>query len=679
MDRRRFVGTACAGAVGALGVTLAGLAVPDVAHGAAPRGAAPLIDTPLANAGAAGVAPVFSRAPLAKVPYASLPPGAVRPAGWLHEQLRIMADGMTGHLDEVYPNVGKDNGWLGGDGDSWERGPYWLDGLVPLAHILGDEKLIAKAKPWIEHTLTTQRADGYFGPEDRPNGTDAGGVQRGNEGDWWPRMVMLKVLQSHYEATGDARVIPFMTRYFHYQLATLPAKPLAHWTYWAKSRGGENLASIYWLYDRTGDAALLELAKTIAEQTSDWTGGFLHRQPPSIHGVNVAMGVKQPAVAYLQTHDPKQLQAVERGLAYLREEHGQVQGMFSGDEPLHGTNPIQGTELCTVVELMFSLETLVRITGRVDYADHLERVAYNALPAQVADDYWTRQYYQQPNQVVVRKGGEQFVQQQEGTASLVGLVTGYPCCTVNMHQGWPKFVQQLWLASADGGIAAMTYGPCAVTMQLGGATVSIEEATEYPFDETIRFTVRTSRVAEFPLHLRVPGWANGATLRVNGVAATSPAAGKVAVLRRAWRDGDVVELRLPAVVKRNTWHSDLAGIERGPLVYALRMEEEWRKTGEQFGTPIYEVHSTSAWNYGLAADAIEIEKTGAVPSKPWRPEAAPIRLVARARKIPGWDANYGVYGMLPYSPAQSSEPVEKIVLVPYGCTTLRISEFPKLA
>ena len=122
-------------------------------------------------------------------------------------------------------------------------------------------------------------------------------------------MVVLKVLQLHYEATGDARVIPFMTKYFRYQLDELPQTPLSHWTMWAKSRGGENLASVFWLYNRTGESFLLELAEIIAAQTLDWTGAFLHNWPDRSHApthvVNVAMGVKQPALRYLQTGDSR--------------------------------------------------------------------------------------------------------------------------------------------------------------------------------------------------------------------------------------------------------------------------------------------------------------------------------------------------------------------------------------
>ena len=230
----------------------------------------------------------------------------------------------------------------------------------------------------------------------------------------------------------------------------------------------------------------------IHKQTFNWTDIFLNQdhlsRQLSLHCVNLAQGFKEPVVYYQQNQDPKQICAVKKAVKDIHNTIGLPTGLWGGDELLRFGEPTTGSELCTAVEMMFSLEEMLEITGDVQWADYLERVAYNALPTQVTDDYSARQYYQQTNQVAVTREWRNFSTPHDDTDILFGELTGYPCCTSNLHQGWPKLVQNLWYATADNGIAALVYAPSSVKAKVAnGVTVQVEEETAYPFDETLHF------------------------------------------------------------------------------------------------------------------------------------------------------------------------------------------------
>jgi DUF1680 family protein len=641
---------------------------------------------------------VYSRAPLRQNPYIELPLGAIKPEGWLKEMLIRQKNGATGNLDRLYPAVmGKRNGWLGGDGDQWERGPYWIDGLLPLAYILNDKELIVKVKPWIEWTLKSQQADGYFGPA--KDYSPEPGIQRDNSHDWWPKIVMLKVLKQYYSATGDPRVIKLLRNYFRYQLKELPAHPLDHWSFWARYRAGDNLMVVYWLYNITGDKFLLELADLLHKQTFDFTGSFLNTdllaRNGSIHGVNLAEGMKEPIIYYQHHTDKKYLEATEKSYADLRKYDQMANGMFGGDESLHGNNPTQGSELCTAVELMFTLEKTLEITGDVSYADHLEKIAFNALPAQVDENLTDRQYFQQANQVMVTQADRNFDINHSGTDLCYGLLTGYACCTSNMHQGWPKFTQNLWYATADKGIAALVYSPSEVKVSVAnGVAASVKEETNYPFGGSIIFTVSTNSKSPvaFPFHLRIPQWCKKATIKVNGKVEQTPDGNQVVKITRAWKTGDVLELELPMHIQQNRWYENSVSVERGPLVYALKIGQDFKKVKNEkdtinYGSSFYEVKPTTPWNFGLINtpkdkldEQFKVTDTKNISDYPWTLDAAPIVIKTTGRQIPSWHLYNDMAGPLPYSIIYNEnvpkQPDQEITLIPYGCTKLRISQFP---
>jgi DUF1680 family protein len=627
----------------------------------------------------------WNRPPLSPNALAPLPLGSVKPRGWLRRQLQIQADGLTGHLDEFWPDVGPNSGWLGGTGESWERGPYYLDGLVPLAFLLEDERLIAKAKKWVDWTLEHQQADGRIGAE---LGKGKYATARQESDTWWPNMIMLKVLLQYQEATNDPRVIPVMEKYLDYQMKLLDQQPLKEW---AEHRWADEVLSIIWLYNRTGNPGLLDLARKLHAQSYDWKAHFADfkyqqkvtkaQENLHSHGVNNAMAIKTSAVWSQISGDESDRTAVHQLLSELDRYHGQANGIFSCDEHYAGLDPSQGTELCAVVEAMFSLEQTFAILGEPMLADRLEKITFNALPATFKKDMWAHQYDQQVNQVMCSVAPRAWTSNGPDSNTF-GLEPNFGCCTANMHQGWPKFAASLWMATHESGLAAVAYAPSRVDARVrGDVEVAILEDTDYPFRDTVRLTVYPASPVRFRLQVRIPAWAQGATVTVQGTQEANVMPGSFHILEREWKYGDVVELRFPMALRATGHYRGGVAVNRGPLVFSLLMGEEWKQIKGEPPHADWEVYPTTPWNYGLVIDPGNPDrfltvKERQVGEMPFSPDGAPVRLIAKGRRIPEWKLVAGSAGPLPPSPVRTQEPEKTLTLIPYGCTNLRVTVFP---
>jgi DUF1680 family protein len=640
-------------------------------------------------------------------PYSEIPLGSIKPTGWLKDQLQIMREGSTGHLDEVHAKLKNDNGWLGGKGDGWEETPYWLDGAVPLAYLIDDNSLKEKVLQYIKWTLDNQRPSGYFGPitkDEREKGIKITAESCAAGEDWWPKMVMLKVLQQYYEATNDQRVLPFMTKYFHYQLSALKSCPLGKWTEWATSRGTDNEMIAQWLYSKTQDRSLLELSSLIESQAFEWSTWLGNRDWAMNaaanqteenwmrrHAVNIGMGLKAPVINYQRTKDEKYLKAIKTGWNDLMTLHGLPMGIYSGDEDLHGNDPTQGVELCAIVEAMFSLEKIIAITGDLQFMDALERMTFNALPTQTTDDYNNKQYFQIANQVQVTRGVFDFsLPFDRGMNNVFGLRSGYTCCTANMHQGWTKFATHLWYATENNGVAAIEYSPNVLTIKVGKEKTEaiISEITNYPFDDVINFEISIKKATAFPIQLRIPGWCKEGSVQLNGQNYKTAKGGSILTIERTWSDKDKLMLKLPMEVSTSNWAKNSRAIERGPLVYALKLGERWEKGTQEKEGDYFSVYPTEEWNYGLVEEVIKNPKENiqvrirSMPEKfVWNQQSAPIEITALAKKIPNWKIVDGV-ARQPVTDRNGiykgdvDPEIHKILLIPYGFTKVRIVAFP---
>lgn len=654
---------------------------------------------------------ISNRAPLKPSQFIGLPVGSVEPRGWVREFLRRQREGLTGHLGEISAWLQKeDNAWLSKDGKGkygWEELPYWLKGYIELAYIFNDPKMLAEVRIWIEGTLASQRANGDFGPDQR----------FANDGtrDYWANMIMLFCLQSYYEHANDPRVLDLMTKYFKYQLTIPDDQMLTH--YWQKMRGGDNLFSIHWLYNRTGDPELLKLAEKIHRCTANWR---MKDNLPNWHNVNIAQCFREPGQWFLQSHDPADLQFAYANFNEVRKRYGQVPGgMFGSDENCRPgfDDPRQAIETCGAVEQMLSDAMLFQISGDPFWADHCEEVAFNTYPAAVMPDFTALRYLTAPNHVI-----------SDSKNHAPGIENGGPflmmnpfssrCCQHNHSHGWPYFNKHLWMATPDNGVCAVMYSASEVTVRVGaggGAAVKITEETVYPFDDTISFKIslppgeETNNGAwvriiavKFPLYLRIPGWCARPTIKLNGAEERLDVQpGQFVRIEREWKNGDVVTLRLPMQVSVRQWerNHNSVSVDYGPLTFSLKIGERydrhdstktaigdssWQQGADPSKWPSYEIHPTTPWNFGLVlneknpAQSFKVRK-GKWPADdfPFTTEAAPVTMTVKAKKIPEWQLDrHGLCAVLQDSPVLSDEPVETVSLIPMGAARLRISAFP---
>lgn len=603
----------------------------------------------------------------------------MKPQGWLLQQLKIQAAGLSGNLDRFWADI-MDSEWIGGSAEGWERVPYWLDGFIPLAWLLDDEDMKARANAYMNSIIARQSPDGWICPD---NNSDRSVY------DVWALFLMLKVFIVYHNATGDSRIEEVVKKALLALDKHIDGNTLFDW---AHTRWYEALLSIYWLYERTGEDWLINLASKLHAQGFDWQSFFKlwpytnpdekGRWSQMSHVVNNAMMLKSGPLLWRLTGSREDLLSSEMMVQLLDKYHGMVTGVFTGDECLNGRSPIQGTELCAVVEYMYSLEWMLAITGNSNWGDLLEKITFNALPAAFSPDMWSHQYDQQVNQAQCSFQKNPIFGTNNGYSHTFGLEPNYGCCTANLSQGWPKFALSTFLRSEDGLVAA-AYAPCRIKTKIGDTQVIVNLETEYPFRETLNFTVSVDREVTFTFYLRIPAWAEAAILKLDGKD-IKVKHNEFYKLKNKWVKETKFSLQLNMTPKVISRPNELAAVSRGPLIYSLPIGEQWhrineKEAGHEFPHCDYEIHPTTPWNYGLCInkdnpqESITFEERQ-IKDCPFSPEGAPVVAKLKGKKV-DWELKNGSAAPSPGMKFISEE-TEDITMIPYGCTNLRITEMP---
>lgn len=589
----------------------------------------------------------------------------IKPLGWTKNQLEIQAKSLCGSLHKVWPDV-RDSKWIGGTAEGWERVPYWLDGFIPMAYLLEDEELISVAQKYMDAILSFQQPDGWLCPceeEKRPSY------------DTWAVLLLSKVLTVYYQCSGKEQAVDAlykMLKNYHELLKNGTVKLFE----WGKYRWYEGLIAIDFLYSRCGEEWLIDLARILKEQGMNYdTVTHLWKRPMNwwrfdTHIVNLAMMLKSEAVSAAILGE----QYTDKAQEYydiLEKYNGMPAGVFTGDECLSGVSPIQGAELCSVVELMYSYEHLYACTGDKKWAERLEKIAFNALPAAISDDMWAHQYVQQSNQIAcIRFPGKSVFRTNNSEAHLFGLEPNYGCCTANFGQGWPKLVLSSFMYNGDTVINAV---PVPSVLKTEDVYISLE--TEYPFKNTFKYTVKAGK--DFSLVLRVPTFAQNYT--VDGKKYDTDEV----LLKFSAGEERVVTVSFEVTPRFEKRSGNLNTVEMGSLLFSMPIEyrtliKEYERDGVERKFPYcdYEYYPETPWQFGFADTALKAEYRD-VSETPFSSHNPPVTVKAKVQEIDwGYADGYDtVCAKYPESRIGKGE-MKEIELYPYGCAKLRMTELP---
>ncbi|RMZ75343.1 hypothetical protein DV738_g5535, partial [Chaetothyriales sp. CBS 135597] len=630
--------------------------------------------------------------------------------------MQLMADGLPGHMHEFYRLV-KDAPWMGGDAEYSplnEAYTYYFDGLVPLAYGLDDERLIQHLLKSLIWLLDHQHRDGWLGPE-----TD---VRRRN---FWGRYPLFLgfVQLAEAEPGFTSAIVKAMHRFVNLMHEMLVD---GHQGYvwkpgdlfdeqWGRSRAADMIIALQWLYDhhpRENADKIHDCMVLMYEMAYDWSYWFrddvflkddLDKFPvdltnslfPYVHGVNAGQGLKSPAVMQRITHDQTLANSSRNGVKFTFDHHGNPFGAIIGDEREAGASPVRGTELCSVVETMYSLNYLYQALGDSEFADRAELAAHNAMPTMIMPRWWAHQYIAQTNQPASKQLNRPPFWNVGPWGQTFGLEPNYPCCAVRFSTGLPKYISASFVRDGHDGLVHSLLGPAEVrtTLLPDSNKVHIRCSTNYPFANLVEYSIRASR--PFRFSIRVPAWANltQSGMEFNHDDTQLPLhpdshTGLHTVTIPAGRT--TLEIWFGADIRIQHRANDTIAVHHGALVYSLAINGQYysRPPGRYPGGQAppqsrdWTILPASPWNVAIDPSTLKFHQydnryDDELPNPIWDEHAPPVSISALACQI-DWTLTDG--GWAPEPPRKGARnctgPAFPVELRPVGSAKLHVVELP---
>jgi len=639
----------------------------------------------------------------------TLPLGSINPRGWMLEQLRRNKEGLGGKLPELEPRMiatpyttrETEPRWGEERKAGWGAeisGNYW-NGQIELAFTLGDPELIAMADKWVDEVLANRCADGYLGTY-----TETDDIY--DDYNAWGSACGMNALLSYYSATKREDV-----------LKAVYDCMLWFCDKWAgdkKTRYGvvSIVSSMSEVYLYTGDERLIKFCEDYYDflERNDLFDKSLkafldpHLNYNANHGAGYAESLSHPLEVYLMNGNKKYFDATINAYRKARDKVMQKTGGITCEsEYLAPVGAIVETEYCGIAMLNHSLAKMLYTTADPEYADMMERAVFNAGEGARKKDEKAIAYLHSPNQIFATAHSSY----ADGHHQVYAPCVPVSCCPVMSVRLLPEFLRYSVLKGEDGSVWFSAYSP----MKVNAGDISFETETLYPFRDTIEYKVSAAAPIQKKLYFRIPDWCKNASIKVNGKDSGAVCAAKsYAEIEGEWKDGDVITVTFPMeVVVSKVDDSDRCSkfpiaIEYGPLLYCLQIPESWDAYPGTPYTPLpegwhwYNVNPIIppsgldvyddmgqrkhliSWNVALdeniTADQISVELLEPA-GYPW--ENPPIKLHAPAWKAPYSYPPYASKTMNPYGDKGRVSVTHEmeIELIPFGCTALRISYFPR--